>query len=124
MRSLVRIKRLSIRSSGGTETAQSIARQGRCSAAQAGRPDGWRKREIRLQGLLLQRFGNVLFNLAGLGEGRKAVEHLAIASDQKLGEIPLDGIGDAAPAGLRLQILVERMRALAIDLDFGEQRER
>ena len=64
------------------------------------------------------------FSMAfGVGHRRKAVEHFALAVHQKLGEVPLDVVAEQS-AGLGLQVLVERMLALAVDLDLGKQRER
>ena len=52
---------------------------------------------------------------------RKAADHFALRIDQKFGEIPLDPFG-AKNSRLRLfQVLVERMRAAAIDFDLGKE---
>src|ERR1039457_1380795 len=100
IRSLVRIKRLSIRSYDGTETAQSIARTGGYSGAQTGArgESGTRQtmplrsrthgRSGRRRPLALDRLGNVLLDGFGIGHGRKAVEHVALPVHQKLGEVP------------------------------------
>ena len=62
-------------------------------------------------------------DLAGLGGRPVAVEHLAVAADQELREVPLDGPAEQA-ALLALEPLVERVGVLAVDLDLGEHGER
>ena len=61
---------------------------------------------------------------SGFGVRRVALDDVAVAIDQELGEVPLDRLG-AEQSGLRLlQVLVERRRVLAVDVDLGEQRKR
>ncbi len=60
----------------------------------------------------------------GLGVRRVALDDVALPVDQELGEVPLDRLG-AQQSGLRrLEMLVERRGAGAVDVDLGEQRKR
>src|SRR5688572_3561737 len=60
----------------------------------------------------------------GLLVRRVALEHATVATDQELGEVPLDRVNAEQSALLVLQPLPQRMRAVAIDVDLGEQRKR
>src|SRR5688572_110398 len=70
----------------------------------------------RLRDGAIQRFG--------LRRRRKALQHFAIAPNQKLGEIPLDRRAEQTAALLRFQIRVERMLVRPIDVDLRKHRER
>ncbi len=72
--------------------------------------------------LLSQQLLNVRTNPLRRRRGRVALHHLAILVDQKLGEIPLDGIAEQA-ALFAFQKFVERMFVSTVDIDLGEQRK-
>src|SRR5665213_2497644 len=55
--------------------------------------------------------------------GRIALQHAALAVDQALGEVPLDGLAAEEPRLLRLEELIQRRRGVAVDVDLREHRE-
>ena len=64
-----------------------------------------------------------LLNSLGPGERGIAPDHLAIPIDKKLGEIPFNGLRSEYALCRRLQVLVDRVRVPAIDINPGEHRE-
>src|SRR4029434_4831840 len=59
----------------------------------------------------------------GLGVGRIALDDVALAVDQELGEIPLDRLGPQKSRLLLLEKAIERGRVVAVDIDLGEHGE-
>nr|GFD56692.1 hypothetical protein [Tanacetum cinerariifolium] len=51
------------------------------------------------------------------------VHHLAVRADQELGEVPLDRFRAQHAGRLTLQMLPQRVRSVAVDLDLGKHRE-
>src|SRR5690348_14070365 len=72
---------------------------------------------------LLQQSPDVPFDLLRLVRRRIAPHDVALAVDQELGEVPLDRFRTQHAGRGVLQVLVERMRIGAIDVDLREQRK-
>lgn len=51
------------------------------------------------------------------------MDHLALPVDQEFGEIPFDRLGPQNAGRFVLEPGVERMGVVAVDIDFGEERE-
>ena len=71
------------------------------------------------------RQGGLDVGLEGVGcvRGGVALEHLPVATDQELGEVPLDGLGAEQARRLGAQPCPERVRAAAVDFDLAHHRE-
>src|SRR5690606_25382989 len=59
----------------------------------------------------------------GLHGWRMSRQHASVATDQELGEVPLDRIDPEQATLLALEPGPQRMRTRAVDLDLGEHRE-
>src|SRR4051812_49313816 len=70
-----------------------------------------------------QRGLDVRRNRLGLVDRRIARDHPPVASDEELGEVPLDRVDTKQAAFLILQPSPERVRLVAVDVHLGEQRE-
>ena len=66
---------------------------------------------------------NVLGYFLGLVHGGIALDDTAITADQKLGEVPFDGLAAQQAGGFSAQPLVKRVRVGAIDIDLLHHRE-
>src|SRR5262245_10223180 len=71
-----------------------------------------------------QRAIDVVLQRLRLHGGRVAGEDFAVAADEEFGEIPLDPAAQDAAAFGAGEIVVERMRVGAVDVNLGEQGER
>src|SRR5688572_1574624 len=71
----------------------------------------------------LQQGLDIGFQILGLGGGREPIDHLAVAVDQELGEVPLDGLAAEHALGATLQPAIQWMRRIAIHVDFLEHGE-
>src|SRR5690606_8726793 len=71
-----------------------------------------------------QQLGHVLAYLLGRIDGAVTLHDTAGAVDEKLREVPFDGLGAEHAGLLALEPLVERMRARSVDVDLREHRER
>lgn len=79
--------------------------------------------KVSLQfGFGVEIFLQVLQHLLGRGGWRKALNGLSILVDDKLGEVPFDGV-DERSSLLLLQVLVQRMSFLAVHINLVEQIE-
>lgn len=58
-----------------------------------------------------------------LGGRTEALDHLAVAADEELGEVPLDALGPQQARRLFFQLHEQWMGIAAIDVDLLEQRE-
>src|SRR5690606_26810119 len=65
----------------------------------------------------------ILLDALGRVGRRIATDDLAVAVDQELGEVPLDGLGAQHSPALLLQEAEQRMRLVAVDVHLGEHRE-
>src|SRR5437870_5470095 len=72
----------------------------------------------------LEQLLDVAGDRLGLDVGRVAFDDLALAVDQELGEIPLDRLGAEQPRLFLFEVLVQRRRGIAVDVDLGEHRKR
>src|SRR5205085_3660481 len=70
-----------------------------------------------------QRLFDVATQAVGRVVGRVALQHLAVAADQELGEVPLDALGAEQPGLFALQPLPQRVSVLAVDLRLGHHRK-
>src|SRR5688572_8072629 len=68
----------------------------------------------------LQQRLDIGFEIFGLGRGREAIDHIALAVDQELGEVPFDGFAAEQAPGAALEPAIQRMGGLAVHFDFLE----
>src|ERR1700712_2783349 len=69
-----------------------------------------------------ERLLDVVGDLLGLGGRAVALDHLAVAADEELGEVPLDRVAQDA-ALLRAEPLEQGVRVVAVDVDLLEHLE-
>src|SRR5262245_6628933 len=67
---------------------------------------------------------DVLGNRFGLVGRRVTLDDVTVATDEELGEVPLDRVDAEQTALLVLEPLPQRMRLVAVDVDLGEHRKR
>src|SRR5260221_9810639 len=108
-------------SGSGREPARSSARSSPTrwsSAAQVAWPERrWLLRQARLD--RADELGGLRF-----GQRPEPAQHLAVAPDQELLEVPLNVAGLAVGVGDLGQLRIQGMLSLPVDDDLGEQRER
>ena len=77
---------------------------------------------VLFENVPLQHLLNVFLHLGGSDGGGETLDDGAVAVDEELREIPLDGAAEGA-LGHRFQILVNRMGVVTVHLNLGHKGE-